>query len=94
MGTHTIFLSHCAIDELKAPAYAEAPAGRPASAKAPAGKPGYYAKVSVGRQSSKKTLTPAWPARCAVERSVGDDIYPVRNNVLLFCSPAGGGITF
>jgi hypothetical protein len=54
MGTHTIFLSHCAIDELKAPAYAEAPAGRPAYAKASAGKPGYYAKASVYRQSSKK----------------------------------------
>jgi hypothetical protein len=73
MGTHTIFLSHCAFDEQKAPAYAEA---------------------SARRQSSRKTVMPACPARCAAGQTIGDDIYPVRNNALLFCSPAGGGVTF
>ena len=41
---------------------------------------------------------PDWPAMCATERTIEEDIYPVRNNASLLCSGvrfynnSGGGM--
>jgi hypothetical protein len=70
---------------LKAPAYAEVPAGRPAYGTTP---------PSAGRQSSNQNGK-TWLAGNGNYRAHNkNDIYPVRNNASLFCSPACGGNTF
>jgi len=39
-----------------------------------------------GLKAQRKTITPDWPARSAADRTIGDDIYPVRNVAPLLCS--------
>jgi len=45
-------------------------------------------------KAQTKTVAPDWPARRAAGRTIGDDIYPVRNNASLLRGRACDGITF